>query len=156
MSRYPNGEPDYQRAARSTTRRGAPGPGAVVAVAGVWLVLAPSVLEYPDGGAVVNDGVVGTLIAIAAITGSAVPRTASWSSGTTAVLGLWEVASPFVLGHGSGGSVVSHQVVVGLAVVVLSLAGVAVAVERSGARHPKPSKPSRWGWRRARARRVRR
>ncbi|WP_181320022.1 SPW repeat domain-containing protein [Saccharothrix carnea] len=156
MGRYPSGEPDYQRAARLTARRGAPGPGAVVAAAGVWLVLAPSVLEYPDGGAVINDGVVGAVVAIVAITGAAVPRAASWSSGTTALLGVWEVASPFVLGHGSGSSVVANQVVVGLVVVVLSLAGVAVSVERSCSRSPMRARPSRWERRRARPRRVRR
>lgn len=141
-------EPDYQLAARATARTGAPGTGTAVAAAGVWLVLAPSVMEYPEPDAVVHDGVLGAVIAIVAITGAAAPRAAAWASGATALLGLWAAVSPFALDHGSTLPVV-NEVVVGAVVTVVSLTGVAVAVERSCARRAARARPSRCERRRA-------
>ena len=143
MVRRRPGEPDYRLAARATARTGAPGTGTAVAAAGVGLVLAPSVMEYSEPDAVVHDGVLGAVITVVAITGAAAPRAAAWASGATALLGLWGAVSPFTLDHGSTRPVVVNEVVVGAVVTVLSLTGVAVAVERSGARRAERARPSR-------------
>lgn len=144
MVRHVRDEPDYQRASRLLGRTGAPEAGTVLAVTGVWLVLAPSVLEYPNGVAVVNDGVIGTVVAVVAITGVAARRAAPWSCGVTAVLGAWEAASPFVLGHAAVSVAVINEAAVGVVLVVVSLAGVASVIERECVQSSGPSTPPRW------------
>ncbi|OKI28658.1 hypothetical protein A6A25_31105 [Saccharothrix sp. CB00851] len=87
----------------------------------MWLVLAPSILEYPESGAAVADGAVGAVVVVVAIIGAVVPRGVPWFDVITAVLGAWTSVSPFVLDHAASRSVIVNEVVVGVVLTVSSL-----------------------------------
>lgn len=73
---------------------------ALVFLAGVWLVLAPFVLGYPDGFAGWwNDIVVGVAVAVVALVRMVAPIRAATVGLVNISLGAWLVAAPFVLSY---------------------------------------------------------
>ena len=89
-------------------------------LAGLWLWVSPFVLHFKLGSDASSDAnVVGVLVGSFAMMAIATSR--AWGEWTNVVLGVWLLASPWLLGF-------SHQVVardnlmiVGLAVIVLSI-----------------------------------
>jgi hypothetical protein len=70
-------------------------------VAGLWLIIAPFVLGYHQiQAALWNDALVGIVVAALAVARLARPLMNPSLSWIDAVLGLWLILAPFVLGYG--------------------------------------------------------
>lgn len=95
---------------------------AVTLLAGIWLLLAPSVLDYPAGSSARgNDIVIGSALAVLAVVRVVAPRDVPWFSVVNVLLGGWLIMAPFVLDHIADiGVATANDVVVGLVVVVLA------------------------------------
>ena len=92
----------------------------VYALLGVWLVLSPWAVGYSgDRVAMANALVVGVALAAVAFNAMLVPR--AWEEWTEAVLGLWLIASPWVLGFGGSTTAMRAVVATGVAIIVLAL-----------------------------------
>lgn len=107
-------------------------PSGLNFIAGVWLVLAPFVLDYQNTGAGFNgqwnDIVVGVAIAVLALVRTFAPHRVVWFSGINVVLGGWLIFAPFLLEYRAGrdaAQAVTNDVVVGIIVVVLALLSIA-------------------------------
>jgi hypothetical protein len=124
-----------------------PGPAVAAAysvvslLAGVWLVLAPSVLGYGDALADGrwNDTVVGVAIGLVALVRIASPTATAAASLVNVVLGAWLVAAPFVIGYGDvigAGRATWNDIAVGIVVAVFALASWGVGSRRSSSATP--------------------
>lgn len=70
-------------------------------VAGLWLIIAPFVLGYEGiQAALWNDVLVGIIVAAFAVARVARPLMNPSLSWLNALLGLWLIVAPFVLGYG--------------------------------------------------------
>ena len=132
---------DGPRVRRSTHRRqdfGVP-PSVVVAIAGVWLASAPFVLDYSGTGRGYsgrwNDLVVGVVMIAVAMVRVVTPRGTGPLSMINVGLGVWLIASPFVLGHSEAGATLAtwNDIVVGL--IVVMVAGVSCFTAESKRTH---------------------
>ncbi|MBJ6760842.1 SPW repeat protein [Myxococcaceae bacterium JPH2] len=90
---------------------------------GVWLIIAPVVLDYPHPVPRMNDAIVGLLIATVALLSSLVMGLRFVNT----LLGAWLVLSPPVLGYGDLTRATANDVIVGALVVCFSL----VSAERN-------------------------
>jgi hypothetical protein len=101
---------------------------------GLWLIIAPWVLDYStQENAVWNQVVIGIAITTLALVRAAVPSSEPALSWTNFVLGGWLVLAPFVLTYNDTTSVTAiywNDIIVGLA--VLTLAGISAAAGRGG------------------------
>lgn len=110
---------------------------AMVFLAGVWLVLAPFVLGYPDGSAGRwNDIVVGVAVAVVALVRMVAPIRSVTVGLVNVGLGVWLVAAPFVLFYNdeavaAAGTV--NDLVAGVVIIALAAASM-VAGRRSRGR----------------------
>jgi peptidoglycan/LPS O-acetylase OafA/YrhL len=122
-------EPDrHDRAAQATS--------GVNAILGLWLLIAPWVLDYQDRRAVVVSHVVSGLLLLAlGAFRLGKPRTAPWLSWLNAVLGLWLVAAPFVLlpSSSSTGPAYWNSISIGAVVAIVAVSA-AVSTHRGHAR----------------------
>jgi hypothetical protein len=92
----------------------------VNAVLGVWLVLSPWVSRFSgDMTATANSVVIGVALLAAALGAMLMPR--AWEEWTEAVLGLWMIVAPWVLGYSALTNAVSAAVVIGIVVLALAL-----------------------------------
>jgi hypothetical protein len=108
-------------------------PGALNFLAGTWLLLSPSVLDYGAGSAAdENDLIVGAAIALLALVMAVVPRSLHALSGVTLVLGAWLVVAPFLMAHDALDAT-TNSVIVGLAVIVVSAISIGAAIRRQRA-----------------------
>lgn len=90
-------------------------------VAGFWLIVAPFLLGYSELGlAVRNDVLVGVVVLVLAWARASSPREIPGLSWFNALLGLWLIAAPFVLGYDSVAAARWNDVSVGLIVAVLA------------------------------------
>jgi hypothetical protein len=88
------------------------------AVLGAWLVLSPWALGFQGETATLWNAIaVGVLLIAAALGAIFVPR--AWEEWTEAVLGLWMIASPWVLGY--AGTARTSAVVTGIVIAALAL-----------------------------------
>ncbi|GAB7036617.1 MULTISPECIES: SPW repeat protein [Catenuloplanes] len=95
-----------------------------VLVAGVWLVVAPFVLGH-DGAAFWNTLISGAVIAILAVARLGSPPRTSRLGLVHLVLGIWLIASPFLLGYGTDLVAARTSYATGAVVAVLALASAA-------------------------------
>lgn len=100
---------------------------ALVFLAGVWLVLAPFVLDYPDGrfDGRWNDWVVGAAIAVVAVVRMVSPNRTVAFGLINVGLGAWLVAAPFVLFYNEdrvAAAASINDIVVGFVVIALACA----------------------------------
>ena len=92
----------------------------VNALLGAWLVLSPWAMGFASHQpAMVNFVVVGVLLLAAAIGASLVPK--AWEEWAGVVLGVWLIASPWVLGFAGLALPMQNALFCGLLVTVLSL-----------------------------------
>lgn len=95
-----------------------------IALLGLWQILAPFILGYAGiAAAVWNALIVGLLLIVfAAWSATTVKadtaRTLDWIN---LILGIWLIASPFALGYSIVAAAVWNAMIVGLAVIVLSV-----------------------------------
>lgn len=103
-------------------------PSAFVAVAGLWLVSAPFVLDHRGTGGGFdsrwNDIVVGAVLIIVAMIRVIAPIGTGRLSLINVALGWWLVVAPFALGHSGTGARAAtwNDIIVG--VIVVMVAGV--------------------------------
>jgi hypothetical protein len=91
----------------------------VNAVLAAWLVLSPWVLGYATARvATLNAAVVGVALAAAALGAMLTPR--AWEEWTEALIGVWLVASPWLLGFAAVTNAMYMAVGIGVVVVVLA------------------------------------
>jgi hypothetical protein len=92
----------------------------VNALLGAWLVLSPWVVGYAeDRVALANAMAVGALLAAGAIGAIMVPK--AWEEWTEVALGMWLMASPWVLAFSGRMAATQNALFCGLAVTVLAL-----------------------------------
>lgn len=90
------------------------------ALLGVWLVLSPWILGFQGNlTAMTNAVIVGVLLVAAALGAIFLPR--AWEEWTECVLGLWLVASPWLLGFRPLQVARVDALVTGAVVIVLAL-----------------------------------
>src|SRR5574337_94369 len=90
------------------------------ALLGAWMVLSPWVLGFQHQMAPTVSGVIVGLALIAASLGAVfVPRV--WEEWSQAVLGIWMIISPWMLGFSSQMDVMRSAVVSGIVALVLAL-----------------------------------
>ncbi|MCL4398165.1 SPW repeat protein [Patescibacteria group bacterium] len=89
-------------------------------LAGIWLIISPFIFGYNTiVGDLWNNVIVGAVVSILALIRIATPRQAEFLSWVNFILGLWMIASPFILGYPT----VSAQwanVIAGVIVAILS------------------------------------
>lgn len=92
-------------------------------VAGIWLVISPFFFAFATTrlGAENNVAVGLAIVVFAAIHMGAVE--APWASGINVALGIWLIASPFVLGL-QPGATTTHNLVLGACVAILALVSI--------------------------------
>ncbi len=104
--------------------------GWVTGVAGVWEILAPFIFGYSAvAGATVDAIILGILLLglglwTALARSAATVRTLSWID---AVLGLWLILAPFVVGYSGSVGPVVNDIIVGAVVLVVEVWGAVVA-----------------------------
>jgi hypothetical protein len=115
-------------------------------LAGSWLVVAPSVLDYdntvPGFGVAWNDVAVGISIALVAVVMMVDPFCGFALAVVSFVLGTWLAAAPFVLAAHEkthAGAAMWNDLVVGVVVAVLAV--VSAALLRSRRRGPLRRRP---------------
>jgi hypothetical protein len=92
----------------------------VNALLGAWLVLSPWAANFTDNQvAMVNFVVVGLLLIATAIGAIMMPK--AWEEWVEVALGVWLMASPWLLGFANLGLAMQNAVFVGLLVTVLAL-----------------------------------
>lgn len=87
--------------------------------AGIWLIIAPFGLGY-GGVALVNDVVVGFVVAVLAVIRYLEAYRAAWMSWINFALGAWLIVAPFVLGYSGTARALWNDIILG--VIVLALA----------------------------------
>lgn len=104
---------------------------AVNALMGVWVILSPWALGFQDNTAAMTNAVVIGLALIAAALGAIfVPR--AWEEWTESALGLWLIASPWVLGFSARRDAMLGAVLTGVVVMALALWTLATDKDYSG------------------------
>ena len=89
-------------------------------IAGVWLIAAPWLLGFTqDGTAAWNAYVLGAIIAVAAA--AALVAFHEWEEWVSALLGLWLIVSPWILGFTGLAAAMWNAIVVGVIVGGLAL-----------------------------------
>jgi SPW repeat len=101
-------------------------------LAGLWLVVAPFVLNYSGvANAVWDDVVIGIVVAtLAAVRVSGAYRQA-WMSWTNATLGAWLIVAPWALSYSATHSAAANDVIVGA--IVLTFGTFSATAGRPGA-----------------------
>jgi len=116
----------------------AAGPTAIL---GLWQIAAPFVLGYSTlFRPLVNDVIVGTLVVVLAATCYFDLVEVSWLGWVTAVLGIWLVLAPFVLGYWMIEPATENDVVIGTLIAVLGAwSALAVSSHHSAGRRSDQS-----------------
>lgn len=92
----------------------------VNALLGVWIVISPWALGFQDvPAAMTNAAVVGLALIAAALGAIFVPR--AWEEWTEAALGVWLIASPWLLGFSMHREALMTMLLTGAAVMALAL-----------------------------------
>jgi hypothetical protein len=89
-------------------------------LAGLWLWISPFVLHFKLGSdATGNASVVGIFIGVLSMMAIATPHV--WEEWAKVVLGIWLIASPWLLGFSHQSEATDNIMIVGAVVVLLSL-----------------------------------
>jgi len=81
-------------------------------VLGSWIFVSPWVLDYTGTTAAWNAYIMGAGIVVFALIAAYMPK--AWEEIINTLLGIWLVASPFVLGFDAMTGIALHTVVVGI------------------------------------------
>jgi len=88
-------------------------------LAGLWLWVSPFVLHFKLAGAAADASLVG--IVIGSIAAMAIATQQTWEEWVNLVLGVWLIASPWLLGFSDRPVALGDMVIVGSVIVLLSL-----------------------------------
>lgn len=92
----------------------------VTLVAGIWFAISPLVLGYGESGDVVLYNCLAVGVALVLFSAGALVRPEAWEEVVDLAIGIWAIASPWVLGYSSSRNLTISAVVVGLIVAVLA------------------------------------
>ena len=87
-------------------------------VLGAWLIIAPFVLGFTNMVALWDSIIVGAIVLILAWIRVANPVSGSGVSWVNAVLGVWLIIAPFILGFSGMAGATWDNIIVGAAVVI--------------------------------------
>ena len=87
---------------------------------GIWLVIAPFLLRYATSASRGNDITIGIIIALLAAFRLFGAYRAAWLSWLNALLGIWLIVAPFILGYDSS-SALWNDIIVGLFIAFLGI-----------------------------------
>lgn len=104
--------------------------GWITGVVGVWEILAPFIIGYSNMGSATTDAIIfgillaglGLWIGLGKTAGTI--RTLSWIN---ALIGVWVLLAPFILGYSGTGGATWNDVIVGIVVIVLEVWGASAA-----------------------------
>lgn len=89
-------------------------------VAGLWLIVAPFVLNFEGAQAAQwNHIIVGAAVALIALVRASDPEERPGMSWTNVVLGAWMIAAPFVLGYSGVNDAQINSIIMGAVVMAL-------------------------------------
>lgn len=92
----------------------------ITALAGVWVLIAPFVLGYSGTQqAMLNDVIVGLAVLVLAGIRLFGALSQTWLSWLAALLGLWLLVSPFVLGN--SGTPMTNDIIFGIVIIVFGV-----------------------------------
>lgn len=92
----------------------------VTFVAGVWFILAPWALGQGESDMMVFYNSLGVGASLVLFSGGALSRPATWEEVVDFLIGLWAMASPWVLGFSGMRELTISAVLVGLVVAILA------------------------------------
>jgi heme/copper-type cytochrome/quinol oxidase subunit 3 len=105
---------------------------AVNAILGIWLIASPWALGFSaETAPMANAVIVGIALIAAALGAIFVPR--AWEEWTEAILGLWMIASPWLLGFAASRQAMGAAVITGIVILALALWTLATDKEYSAA-----------------------
>ncbi len=87
-------------------------------ILGVWLIISPLVIIFPNSGQATNAVIVGIIVAVLSLIRAFTPETTAGLNWINIVLGAWLIISPFLFG--SNISVLWSDIVSGILVIVFS------------------------------------
>ena len=89
----------------------------------LWLIASPFLMGYSTASmaALWDALIVGVVVLVLSWIRENNPAGPVWMSWVSAVLGVWMIVSPFILGTGAVAGVMLNDIVVGLAFLVLGL-----------------------------------
>jgi hypothetical protein len=89
----------------------------------IWLIISPFLLGYSatNGTAMWDAIIVGVIVLVLAWIRFANPDGGTWPSWVNAVLGLWLIIAPFVLGTSANATIMWNDIIVGIAFVVFGV-----------------------------------
>ena len=96
----------------------------VIAIAGLWEVVAPFILTYSKATTPMWDAIIVGIVLVvlgawaALANASGTVKILSW---VNAVIGLWLIVAPFILSYTSVAAAMWNDIVVGIVVVVLGV-----------------------------------
>lgn len=93
----------------------------VLMLAGVWLVLAPYLLNYATSSASTNDILTGIAIGVLAAVGALATTRSRATSWLTLAAGVWLIAAPFALGYTAEQTPFWNDIIMGAVVIALSI-----------------------------------
>ncbi len=96
----------------------------IIAVAGLWEIIAPFALGYSSTTAAMIDAIIlGVLLLVlgvwaALVNASGTIKVLSWING---ILGLWLVIAPFALSYSKTSGATVNDIIVGIVVIILGV-----------------------------------
>src|ERR1044072_7002158 len=95
---------------------------------GIWVLISPFVLTFALPRAIWNNVITGIVVGILALIRLSVPNQTGWSW-INALLAIWLIISPFVLGFAHGNAL-WNNVILGIIVAAFALSNTASREER--------------------------
>jgi hypothetical protein len=101
-------------------------------VLGGWLMLAPRVLGYYAIVPTIEDSVLGAAVLIIALWSANTDRMTTGTAWTNAVLGIWVVIAPWLLGYQNFPLAVANEMFTGILIVAFSITRAAAGTTTAG------------------------
>jgi hypothetical protein len=90
-------------------------------ILGLWLIVAPFVLTFTGSSARGDDIILGIVIAVIAACRVFGAYRSPWLSWANALLGIWVIISPWILGFSGKAQPTWNNVIVGIAITILAV-----------------------------------
>ncbi len=87
-------------------------------ILGIWLIISPLVIIFPNAGQATNAVIVGIIVAIVSLIRAFTPETTGGITWINIILGVWLVISPFLFGSNAG--LLWSDIITGVLVIVFS------------------------------------
>lgn len=88
-------------------------------IAGIWLIISPFILGFSAGNPMLNSVILGIIVGVLALVTATSDR-APWLNWVNIVLGIWLIASPFILGYAGILTATWNHVILGAIVAIFA------------------------------------